>query len=86
MLSKSGLTNHINLRSWVQLVQLVPSWGRSKLFIEVDLLLNGFMCMCRLTFHTENGKHVAEVASLLAEMSKKVACRVVPYPLIVTKI
>ena len=42
--------------------------------------------MCRLTFHTENGKHVAEVASLLAEMSKKVACRVVPYPLIVTKI
>ena len=29
------------------------------------------MCMCHLTFHTENGKRVAEVTSLLAEMGNK---------------
>ena len=29
------------------------------------------MCMCHLTFHTENGKRVAEVTSLLAEMDNK---------------
>ena len=29
------------------------------------------MCMCHLTFHTENGKRVAEVLSLLAEMGNK---------------
>ena len=27
--------------------------------------------MCHLTFHTENGKRVAEVTSLLAEMGNK---------------
>ena len=29
------------------------------------------MCMCHLTFHTENGKRVAEVTSLLAETGNK---------------
>ena len=29
------------------------------------------MCMCHLIFHTENGKRVAEVTSLLAEMGNK---------------
>ena len=71
MLSKSGPTIHINLRSWVQLIQLVPPSGRLRLFTEADLFLNCFMCMCRLTFHTENGKRVAEVTSLLAEMGTK---------------
>ena len=71
MLSKSGPTSHINLRSWVQLVQLVPPSGRLRLFTEVDPFLNWFMCMCHLTFHTENGKRVAEVTSLLAETGNK---------------
>ena len=71
MLSKSGPTGHINLRSRVQLAQLVPPSGRLSFFTEVDLFLNCFMCMCHLTFHTENGKRVAEVTSLLAEMGNK---------------